>query len=261
MTRHCRQRLSPLLLAGALALGLSLTATAGAEELRIGFLAPTTGIFTADRHRHGQRLPDVSGRAQRHARRRQGHVHRRGRPGQAGRRRDQGQEADPAGQGATCWSAACWPRPPMRWRRCQPPRRRSTSARSATADDLAQRQVAKYPYFVSHDLGALAAEPSARAMGLRPGLQENASPSPPTMPSATSRSAASRRPSRTAAARSSRKSGRRSAPRTSGPISRPSRADADAIFTLMVGPMSLQFPKQLRASGNKKPIVGRRHQL
>src|SRR6266852_5497750 len=32
--------------------------------------------------------------------------------------------------------------------------------------------------------------------------------------------------------------------------------DADAIFTLMVGPMSLQFPKQLAASGNKKPVIG-----
>ena len=34
------------------------------------------------------------------------------------------------------------------------------------------------------------------------------------------------------------------------------KADADAVFSMMVGPMSLQFPKQLRASGFKKPIVG-----
>ncbi len=34
------------------------------------------------------------------------------------------------------------------------------------------------------------------------------------------------------------------------------KADADAVFTLMVGPMSLQFPKQLRQAGYKKPIVG-----
>jgi branched-chain amino acid transport system substrate-binding protein len=40
-----------------------------------------------------------------------------------------------------------------------------------------------------------------------------------------------------------------------GPYIPAIKADADAIFTLMVGPMSLQFPKQLRASGNKKPIV------
>ncbi len=40
-----------------------------------------------------------------------------------------------------------------------------------------------------------------------------------------------------------------------GPYIPTLKSDADAIFTLMVGPMSLQFPKQLRAAGNKKPIV------
>ncbi len=41
-----------------------------------------------------------------------------------------------------------------------------------------------------------------------------------------------------------------------GPYIPPIKGDADAIFSLMVGPMSLQFPKQLRASGYKKPIIG-----
>jgi len=41
-----------------------------------------------------------------------------------------------------------------------------------------------------------------------------------------------------------------------GPYIPTMKADADAIFSLMVGPMSLQFPKQLRGSGNKKPIIG-----
>jgi branched-chain amino acid transport system substrate-binding protein len=41
-----------------------------------------------------------------------------------------------------------------------------------------------------------------------------------------------------------------------GPYVPTIKADADAIFTLMVGPMSLQFPKQLAASGNKKPVIG-----
>ena len=40
-----------------------------------------------------------------------------------------------------------------------------------------------------------------------------------------------------------------------GPYLPSLKSDADVIFTMMVGPMSLQFPKQLRASGNKKPIV------
>ncbi len=41
-----------------------------------------------------------------------------------------------------------------------------------------------------------------------------------------------------------------------GPFIPNIKQDADAIFTLMVGPMSLQFPKQLAAAGNKKPVIG-----
>jgi branched-chain amino acid transport system substrate-binding protein len=41
-----------------------------------------------------------------------------------------------------------------------------------------------------------------------------------------------------------------------GPYIPKIRPDADALFTVMVGPMSLQFPKQIRASGFTKPIMG-----
>ena len=41
-----------------------------------------------------------------------------------------------------------------------------------------------------------------------------------------------------------------------GPFIPTIKADADAVFSLMVGPMALQFPKQLRASGYQKPIIG-----
>ncbi len=41
-----------------------------------------------------------------------------------------------------------------------------------------------------------------------------------------------------------------------GPYIPTLKGDADAVFSLMVGPMSLQFPKQLRASGFTKPILG-----
>ena len=41
-----------------------------------------------------------------------------------------------------------------------------------------------------------------------------------------------------------------------GPYIPTIKSDIDAIFALMVGPMSLQFPKQLRAAGYKKPILG-----
>ncbi|HEV3396385.1 MAG TPA: ABC transporter substrate-binding protein [Xanthobacteraceae bacterium] len=41
-----------------------------------------------------------------------------------------------------------------------------------------------------------------------------------------------------------------------GPFIPTIKQDVDAIFTLMVGPMSLQFPKQLASAGNTKPVVG-----
>jgi branched-chain amino acid transport system substrate-binding protein len=41
-----------------------------------------------------------------------------------------------------------------------------------------------------------------------------------------------------------------------GPFIPTLRKDVDAIFTLMVGAMSLQFPKQLAAAGIKKPVLG-----
>ncbi|MFN7085580.1 MAG: ABC transporter substrate-binding protein [Burkholderiales bacterium] len=41
-----------------------------------------------------------------------------------------------------------------------------------------------------------------------------------------------------------------------GPYIPAIKKDADAIFTLMAGPMSLQFPKQLADAGIKKPVLG-----
>jgi len=41
-----------------------------------------------------------------------------------------------------------------------------------------------------------------------------------------------------------------------GPYIPTIKADTDIIFTTMVGPMALQFPKQLRAAGISKPILG-----
>jgi branched-chain amino acid transport system substrate-binding protein len=41
-----------------------------------------------------------------------------------------------------------------------------------------------------------------------------------------------------------------------GPFIPTLKKDADAIFTVMVGPMSLQFPKQLASAGIRKPVLG-----
>jgi branched-chain amino acid transport system substrate-binding protein len=41
-----------------------------------------------------------------------------------------------------------------------------------------------------------------------------------------------------------------------GPYIPTIKQDSDAVFSLMVGPMALQFPKQLAAAGIKKPVLG-----
>jgi branched-chain amino acid transport system substrate-binding protein len=41
-----------------------------------------------------------------------------------------------------------------------------------------------------------------------------------------------------------------------GPYIPTIKADADAVFSMMVGPMAVQFPKQLRGAGYKKPLIG-----
>ena len=85
------RRLSPLLLGSSMAFGLT---AANAEELRIGYVAPTTGIFAQvgkdmvdgfkmylDEHKNKFVSADVKFIV-------------------AGHRRHQGQEAHPSGQGA-----------------------------------------------------------------------------------------------------------------------------------------------------------------
>ena len=160
----------PLLTASIL-IGASFSAPASAaEELRIGFDRAEDRHFRAARHRHAKRLPDVSGRAQGRARRRQGDLDRRGRPGQAGHRRHQGQQAHPVGQGAhagrrragddrLCARAGRDPREDA-LHRLDRDRRRPRPAR-----------LRKISLHGASDLRAVAAEPSARAMGLRARLQ------------------------------------------------------------------------------------------
>ena len=46
-----------------------------------------------------------------------------------------------------------------------------------------------------------------------------------------------------------------------GPYIPTIKSDADAIYSLQVGPAAPQFPKQLREAGVKLPIDRRRHQL
>ena len=222
MTRTLRQRMLPML-AGGLVLGLSMSAPAKAEELRIGFIAPMTGIFAQIGKdmangfqmyldEHGNKLggadvkfvvEDNQGKGDAAVTKAKklvlsdnvAHVHRR--PAGLDRLR--------AGAGEQRRKDAL---------HCLGPGGRRPHPAPSQQVSL----------FLPHHLDLIAAASPARAMGLRTGSQERSSPSPPTTPSATKWSAASRRRSRTAAARSSRRSGRGWAKRTSGRTFRRSRA-------------------------------------
>ena len=124
------------------------------------------------RQGHGRRLQDVSRREEQQVRRRRREVHRRGRAGQAGHRRHQGQEAHPAGQGALLRR-----RPAGVDRLCARAGQHGRKGRLHLAGVVGGRphpaRPAEVSVFLPHRLVELAAEPSVRAMGLRAGLQED----------------------------------------------------------------------------------------
>ena len=143
----------------------------------------------------------------------------------------------------------------MRWRRSAPPRRCVYISPVSSADDLTQRDLPKYPYFFrtgwsssqpSHPFGQWACEQGYKkiaaiaadyAFGYEVvgGFQ---------------------RAFEACGGQIVQKIWPPLGTKDFGPYIPTIKADADAIFTLMVGPMSLQFPKQLAASGNKKPVIG-----
>ena len=212
---------APLLLGGAFALGLS-AGRGAAEELRIGFLAPTTGIFA----QVGKDMVDGFQMYLDEIKNDFGGAQVKfiveDEQGKPRHRRHQGQEADPAGQGAHVRR-----RPAGLDRLCaragQHAPRRSLYVRPVpAADDLTQRDLPNIPTS-SAPAGRARSRAIRSANGPASRATRRSSPSAPTMPSATRWSAASSARSRPAAGRSSRRSGRRSAPRISARTSRPSR--------------------------------------
>jgi len=252
MTYALLRKVGPMLLGGGLA--LATAATARAEELRIGFLAPTTGIFAAvgkdmvdgfqmylDEMKNNlsgaqvklivedeQAKPDVAvTKAKKLIL--QDHVH-----------------MIVGGLLASTGYALA----PV-----------STSEKTlyispvAAADDLTQRDLSKYPYFIrtgwtssqpSHPFGQWACDQGYKKIvaigadyafgyevigGFQKAFED-------------------------CGGKVIQKIWPPIGTKDFGPYIPTIKQDADAIFTLMVGPMSLQFPKQLAASGNKKPVIG-----
>jgi branched-chain amino acid transport system substrate-binding protein len=252
MTRTRLGGLGPLLLAGAFALGAG--STASAEELRIGFLAAMTGPFAAvgkdmvdgfqlylDEHKNGfggaqikfiledeQAKPDV-GVTKARKLVLQDHVHM-----------FIGGILAPTGYALAPVSTA---------------EKTVYIASIPAADDLTQRQLDKYPYFIrtgwsssqpSHPFGEWACQQGYKKIavvaadyafgyevvgGFQKSFEE-------------------------CGGKIIQKIWPPLGTKDFGPYIPTIKQDADAIFTLMVGPMSLQFPKQLAAAGNKLPVIG-----
>jgi branched-chain amino acid transport system substrate-binding protein len=253
MTIRLRRPTYPTLLAGCLALGLSISAPALADDLRIGFLAPTTGFLsqTGQDMEHGFELylndhggmlggakvdfivedtqgkPDVAvTKAKKLVL--QDHV-----------------DMFVGGVLASTGYALA----PV-----------STEEKTlyvssvAAADDLTQRQLSKYPYFIrttwtsslpNHPLGQWACEQGYKKVvtiaadyafgyesvgGFQKAFED-------------------------CGGKVIQKIWPPLGNKDFGPYIPTIKSDADAIYSLMVGPMAPQFPKQLRDAGVKLPII------
>jgi branched-chain amino acid transport system substrate-binding protein len=253
MTTSLRQRLTATVL-GGLAVGLSMNAPAKAEELRIGFLAPMTGIFAQIGKdmvngfelylaEHGNKLggadvkfivEDEQGKSDTAVTKAKKLV-----------LQDKAQMFIGGLLASTGYALA-----PV-----------SNSEKTLyissvpAADDLTQRQLTKYPYFFrttwtssqpTHAIGQWACDQGYKrvvsiAADYAFGYEQQGG---------------FQKAFEDCGGKVIQKIWPPLGTKDFGPYIPTIKADADAIFSLMVGPMSLQFPKQLRAAGNKKPIIG-----
>jgi branched-chain amino acid transport system substrate-binding protein len=241
-------------LGGSLAFAMNTVSVARAEELRIGFLAPTTGIFAAvgkdmvdgfqmylDDHKNKLGGADVKFIVEDTV----------GKPDTAVTKarklilEDKVQMMIGGLLASTGYALA-----PV-----------STSEKTvyispvAAADDLTQRQLSKYPYFIrtgwsssqpSHPFGQWACDQGYKkivAIGADYAFGYEVV-------------GGFQRAFEACGGKIIQKIWPPIGTKDFGPYIPTIKQDADAIFTLMVGPMSLQFPKQLAAAGNKKPVLG-----
>jgi len=253
MTRRLLPKVSPLLLGSAFVAALGFASSAQADELRIGYIAPTTGIFAQIGKdmvngfqmyldEHGGKLGgmDVKFIVE----------DNQGKPDTAVTKAKKLILQDHVNMfiggllASTGYALA-----PV-----------STAEKTlyissiSSADDLTQRQLGKYPYFIrtswssslpNHPLGQWACDQGHKKIitiaadyafgyesvgGFQKAFED-------------------------CGGKIIQKIWPPLGTKDFGPYIPTMKGDADAIYTLMVGPMSLQFPKQLRGAGNKKPII------
>jgi branched-chain amino acid transport system substrate-binding protein len=253
MTNTLLRRMSPLLLGGCLALGMSPSSTAGADELRIGFLAPTTGLFAAvgkDMVDGFQMYLDEVKNDFAGAQVKFIVEDEQGKPDMAVTKakklvlQDKVQMFVGGLLASTGYALA-----PVSSREA------IYISSVASADDLTQRDLAKFPYFLrtgwtssqpNQPFGQWACEQGYKKIvtiaadyafgyesvgGFQKAFED-------------------------CGGKIIQKIWPPLGTKDFGPYIPTMKQDADAIYTVMVGPMSLQFPKQLAAAGNKKPVIG-----
>jgi branched-chain amino acid transport system substrate-binding protein len=254
MTSRHSWTVTPLVLGGALVLGTTLSAPAQAEELRIGFIAPMTGIFAQvgkdmvngfqmylDEHKgklggadvkfiveDDQAKPDLGvTKAKKLVLSDKVHMFI------GGVLASTGYALAPVSTELKTIYIASVP----------------------AADDLTQRQIDKYPYFIrtgwsssqtTHPMGQWACEQGYKkivsiAADYAFGYEQVGG---------------FQKAFEGCGGKIIQKIWPALGTKDFGPYIPSIKSDADAVFSMMVGPMALQFPKQLRGSGFKKPIVG-----
>jgi branched-chain amino acid transport system substrate-binding protein len=253
MKRTLRLRTAPLLLGGCLALGTSIGATQ-AEEIRIGFLAPTTGIFA-------QIGKDMVDGFQMYLDEVKGDFgdakvkfiveDEQGKPDTAVTKAKKLVLQDKVHMfvggllASTGYALA-----PV-----------STAEKTlyissvAAADDLTQRDLPKYPYFIrtswtssqpSHPFGQWACEQGFKkvaAIGADYAFGYEVV-------------GGFQRAFEACGGQVVQKVWVPLNAKDFGPYIPTLKRDADRIFSLMVGPAALQFPKQFRSAGYDKPLIG-----
>ncbi len=253
MTERLRKRIGPMLLGGAFVLGMSMNA-AQAEELRIGFIAPLTGIFAQvgkDMRNGFQMYLDEHGNKLGGATVKFIVEDNQGKSDAAVTKAKKLVLSDKAQMfiGGLLASTGYALAPVSNEEKTL------YIASIPAADDLTQRQASKYPFFFRttwtssqphHPLGKWACEQGYKKIaaiaadyafgyevvgGFQKAFED-------------------------CGGKIVQKLWPRLGEKDFGPFIPQIKQDADAVFSLMVGPMALQFPKQLRGSGYKKPIVG-----
>jgi branched-chain amino acid transport system substrate-binding protein len=254
MTRTLRHKLLPVLLGGGLVLSLSMNTPAKAEELRIGFIAPMTGIFA-------QIGKDMVNGFQMYLDEHDGKLggatvkfiveDNQGKSDAAVTKAKKLVLSDKVDMflGGLLASTGYALAPVSNEEKTL------YISPVPAADDLTQRQASKYPYFFrttwtssqpNHPLGQWACEQGYKKIvtigadyafgyesvgGFQKAFED-------------------------CGGKIIQKIWPRLGEKDFGPYIPQIKQDADAVYSLMVGPMALQFPKQLRAAGFKKPIIG-----